>query len=199
VADPPAMRASDAEREATMERLREAAGAGRLTLEELADRIDAAGEARSRGELETLTRDLPPEHDPALAHLVAAPSHVGSVFGDVQRHGRWVVPARSSWRSIFGDVVLDLREAHVPAALVEIEAQSVFGDVDLLVPEGVAVEVRGRAVFGDVCQDAGQSAGLGAPRVVLSGGTVFGDVRVRTRRLREALMERVPFGRLLSR
>ena len=196
--EPPVL-ASDAEREATMERLREAAGAGRLTLEELADRLGAASEARSREQLAQLTCDLPPEHDLAHAHVVAAPEHVASVFGDVQRHGRWVVPARSRWRSVFGDVVLDLRDAHVPASAVTIDASSVFGDIDLLVPEGVVVEVRSRSTFGNVEQDAGQSGAFGAPHVVLTGGTVFGDVRVRARRLREALLARVLGGRLLSR
>jgi hypothetical protein len=38
------VRASDAEREAAIERLRHAAGEGRLTFEELADRIEVAAE-----------------------------------------------------------------------------------------------------------------------------------------------------------
>jgi len=56
---PPALRASDAERERTQELLRDAAAEGRLTFEELADRIDAAGRATTREELERLTADLP--------------------------------------------------------------------------------------------------------------------------------------------
>ncbi len=196
--EPSSLRASDAERDATMERLRDAAGAGRLTLEELADRIEGAGEARSRAELAVLTDDLPGQHGRSFAHDTT-PGRVASVFGDVCRDGEWLVPARSSWRSVFGDVVLDLRQAHVPGTDVEIEVRSLFGDVDLLVPEGVVVEVRSRVVFGDLCQDAGQAAPFGAPRVVLTGRAVFGDVRVRARRLREALLARVPFGRLLSR
>ncbi len=199
MAEPPGVRASDAEREATMERLREAAGAGRLTLEELSDRLGAASEARSREQLAALVGDLPAEHGRSFAHPAVADGRVSSVFGDVCREGEWVVPPRSSWRSVFGDVVLDLRDAHVPGTDVEIDASSLFGDVDLLVPEGVVVEVRSRVVFGDVWQDAGQAAPFGAPRIVLTGSTVFGDVRVRARRLREALLARVPFGRLLSR
>lgn len=197
--EPAAVRASDAEREATMERLREAAGAGRLTLEELADRIDSAGDARTRAELAALTGDLPNEHGRTFAHSAAPGSRVSSVFGDVCREGEWVVPVRSSWHSVFGDVILDLRDAHVANTDVEIDARSLFGDIDLLVPEGVVVEVRTRVTFGDVHQDAGQAAPFGAPRVILTGRTVFGDVRVRARRLREALLARVPFGRLLSR
>jgi hypothetical protein len=105
------------------------------------------------------------------------------------------VPAQSSWRSLFGDIVLDLREARVTAPEVTIDAGTIFGDVELLVPEGVAVEVRSRVLLGDVRQEAGGVAAAGAPRVILTGGTVFGDVRVRARRLREPITERL-FGAL---
>jgi Domain of unknown function (DUF1707) len=47
----PELRVSDAEREATVVRLREAGGEGRLTLEELAERVEAADAARTRGAL----------------------------------------------------------------------------------------------------------------------------------------------------
>lgn len=190
--DSPAIRASDAEREQTMTVLRDAAGEGRLTFEELADRIEAAGTSTTRIELERLTGDLPV----TLDH-VSAPSAAGtdlatlggqsSVFGDVRQAGAWRVPTRSRWTSVFGDVVLDLREAVVADARVEIDASTVFGDVLLLVPEGVSVEVRSKAFFGDVRQKAGQFAPRGAPVVVLTGGTWFGDVRIQARRLRERL------------
>jgi len=58
-AEPPDLRASDAERERTALALRDAAAEGRLTLEELADRLDHALTATTRSELEPLTRDLP--------------------------------------------------------------------------------------------------------------------------------------------
>jgi len=56
---PPALRASDAERERTATLLRDHAGAGRLTPEELDERLDAAYAARTVAELEMLLRDLP--------------------------------------------------------------------------------------------------------------------------------------------
>ena len=52
-------RASDSEREAAVAHLREAAAEGRLDVEELVDRIDAAYAATTRAELEPLTADLP--------------------------------------------------------------------------------------------------------------------------------------------
>ena len=189
-----AMRASDQERERAVDMLRDAAGEGRLTFEELTDRVEAALQATTRGELERLTDDLPDASVPAAAAAgreLAAPAHRSTVFGDVRRSGTWTVPEHSSWKTCFGDVVLDLREAHVTAAVMNIEARTIFGDVQMLVPEGVAVDVLSKTVFGSVRQEAGEVAPAGAPRVILVGGTVFGDVRVRAQRLRERLAQHV--------
>jgi hypothetical protein len=53
------VRASDAEREAVVERLRVATVEGRLTLGELTERTEAASTATTRGELVPITADLP--------------------------------------------------------------------------------------------------------------------------------------------
>lgn len=52
------MRVSDAEREEAAERLRVAAGDGRLDLQELEERLEQTYAARTYGELEPLTLDL---------------------------------------------------------------------------------------------------------------------------------------------
>jgi hypothetical protein len=59
VAGDPTHRASDADREATADRLRVAAGEGRLTAEELEERLTHAYAAKTLGELATITADLP--------------------------------------------------------------------------------------------------------------------------------------------
>jgi Domain of unknown function (DUF1707)/Cell wall-active antibiotics response 4TMS YvqF len=190
--DRPDVRASDAERDQAVELLRDAAAEGRLTFEELADRIDEASRAATRGELETITADLPVVAAPAPPGPppVAAVKHQ-SVFGDVKRSGSWTVPQHSKWGTVFGDVVLDLREAHVSAREVTIDAGSIFGDVDLLVPEGIVIEMRARTFIGDMRQETGTTGPPGAPRIIVEGGTVFGDVKVRARRLREKLAQRL--------
>lgn len=63
----PAVRASDADRERTATLLREHTGAGRLTPEELAERLDAAYAARTVAELSVLVEDLPAAPAPAPA------------------------------------------------------------------------------------------------------------------------------------
>jgi len=190
---PPAIRASDAERERTSALLRDAAAEGRLTFEELADRVEAAARAKTREELARLTADLPVPEDAMTRPPapVAGPLREFRLIGDLRRSGVWLVPAASRWQTVVGDIVLDLRQARVTAHDITIEARSVLGDILLLVPEGVEVEVRARPLLGTVRQHAGQDAAPGAPRVVLTGGTVIGDVRVRARRLREALAARL--------
>jgi hypothetical protein len=53
------------------------------------------------------------------------------------------------------------------------------------------VEVQARTQVGKTKHEPG-SAVPGAPRVVLTGGTFFGDIKVRRRRLWEKLLRRAP-------
>src|SRR5207302_7912443 len=55
----PTLRASDADRERVAERLREHAGAGRLSMDELSERLETVFAARTLGELEPPLADLP--------------------------------------------------------------------------------------------------------------------------------------------
>jgi uncharacterized protein DUF1707 len=64
VARVPALRASDSDREQVAERLRVAAGEGRLSTDELEDRLGALYAARTYGELDVLVEDLPASSAP---------------------------------------------------------------------------------------------------------------------------------------
>jgi hypothetical protein len=68
------LRVGDAERDASAARLREHAARGRLTLEELDERLDRALAARTRADLAALEGDLPraPRPDPSLRPHVTA-------------------------------------------------------------------------------------------------------------------------------
>ena len=77
VSDDPGLRASDADREAVVRRLQDAHAEGRITLEELSERLDRAAAARTMGDLEQLTRDIPRAAGPVAAAPASAaqPSH----------------------------------------------------------------------------------------------------------------------------
>jgi len=70
------MRVGDAEREATAAELREHYASGRLTLDELDERVDKAFAAKTRGDLDALMRDLPSAR-PGMAGL-GGPQATGS-------------------------------------------------------------------------------------------------------------------------
>jgi Domain of unknown function (DUF1707) len=60
----PALRIADADRERVAERLRRAAGEGRLAADELEERLEAAFGARTQADLTPLVADLPAERPP---------------------------------------------------------------------------------------------------------------------------------------
>jgi hypothetical protein len=88
----PAVRASDADRDAVAARLRDAHAEGRLTPEEFDQRLDATFAARTLGDLAPLTADLP------------APASAPARTGDEPVAGH---PARreesgTGWRVVWG-------------------------------------------------------------------------------------------------
>ena len=68
------LRVSDAERDAVLHTLGDHAAVGRLTLDELEDRSSRALAAKTRGELATLTSDLPADAEAASTRVPAPPA-----------------------------------------------------------------------------------------------------------------------------
>ena len=60
----PGMRAADADREATADRLRQDHSEGRIDMTEFQERLDRAYQAKTFGELRQLVSDLPHAHHP---------------------------------------------------------------------------------------------------------------------------------------
>jgi hypothetical protein len=70
----PDQRASDDDRQRVVRALERHTAAGRLTLDEYADRVDRALAARTHGQLAEVTGDLPAEPDPTAARS-SDPAH----------------------------------------------------------------------------------------------------------------------------
>jgi hypothetical protein len=140
----PAILASDAEREATVDRLRHAVVDGRLTLEEFSDRVGLAQIARTDQDLARLGSDLPAGRGaPALDDTARHRAFCSRLV----RSGPWEIPPRSSYRCLFGTINLDLGQARLAGPEVEIEIFNLFGTVTLIVPDGVRVSVEGGGAF----------------------------------------------------
>jgi DUF1707 SHOCT-like domain/Cell wall-active antibiotics response LiaF, C-terminal len=181
VTESDSVRASDSEREAAVERLRAASVEGRLTLEELTARTEAAYSAQTRAELVRITADLPGWRSGSALAKRAHSQRIVSVFANVARNGWWRAEGTVSPVTLFGDVELDLRQAAVPAGEVEIKAIAPFGDIEVIVPDGVTVELTGFLVFGHKKVDVRRSASIeSAPAVRVHAVTVYGSVLARS-------------------
>jgi hypothetical protein len=179
----PVVRASDAEREAAVTRLQTAVGEGRIDLDEFGQRAAAAYAAATTAELDGLLADLPAPATavPAVGEVVGerTSGSVASVFGDVKIAATTTVPERAS--TVFGDVRIDLRGLRTSAQTVHLQLNTVFGDVEVIVSEGVAAEIEGWTVFGDRRIELAAVPRLpGTPHVVVRGWTVFGDLKLRS-------------------
>jgi uncharacterized protein DUF1707/cell wall-active antibiotic response 4TMS protein YvqF len=191
----PPSRATDSEREQAVELLRDAAVDGRLTVEELAERADLAHRARTHEELAAVTADL--AGAPSLSAPAREPERHTAVLGSIERRGRWRLAARNRFVAVLGSIELDLRQAVLPGPEVELDCVAVLGSVEVLVPEGVEVEVSGSVVLGsrDVRVE-GDAPATGAPVVRIRAAGAFGSIEVRSRprvadELRARILERV--------
>jgi hypothetical protein len=144
------LRASHRDRDEVVEKLRVAAGDGRLTPEELDDRLETALTARTYGELAALTADLPP----AGSSGVVAPRQARDLLrfdrrgGNVSQSGHWVVPARIEADVRGGRVRLDLTEAVISYPTLAIDADVRGGTVTLIVRPGITVDANELAIAG---------------------------------------------------
>jgi hypothetical protein len=145
--EPPALRASDDDREETVSALREHVVAGRLTLEEFTERMSTAYAARTSDELAELVRDLP-DRGPAPSSRRQPTGIVFSLFGSSEREGRIRIRRRVTCLTLFGNVDLDLRQATLEREVVTVVALGMFGAIDIYVPEAVEVDLHGFALFG---------------------------------------------------
>jgi uncharacterized protein DUF1707/cell wall-active antibiotic response 4TMS protein YvqF len=179
----PAIRASDDEREAVVARLGTAAGEGRLALDELADRLDRALAAVTRAELEPLTTDLPEQSAPAPSAAKARRWIVG-IMGGGDHRGRWRIASRCTVVNLMGGADLDLTDALVQGPETEIRVFSLMGGSDIIVPDGVQVELSGFAFMGgnDLRLEDTPSPPPGAPVVRVRAYSIMGgtDVKLRT-------------------
>ena len=81
--------------------------------------------------------------------------------------------------ALLGDAVIDLREAKATSKEITIRAYALLNDVDVIVPEGIAVELSGVAVVGDN-RNMTRPVPAGTSRFVVKihGHALLGDVQV---------------------
>jgi hypothetical protein len=138
------LRAADADREAIADRLRVAAGEGRIDLAELDERLDRAYTAKTYGELEVLVADLP-RQPPSMSHpgTGAEPETLvlKTTAPNIKQSGRWIVPQRITAESTTGFITIDFTRASCAHPEVIVEAATRTGWIRLILPDGWGARV----------------------------------------------------------
>jgi uncharacterized protein DUF1707 len=180
---PPALRASDADRDRVTELLRAALADGRLDPAEFHERLDAALAARTIDALALLTADLTAAPGSALPPAGPAPERltIKERHGMVRRDGRWRLPRHLALRTAWSDVVLDLTRAVPSGPELVIEMKVTGGRVELVLAPGMTLDANELKVrFGSlaISRDA-DDAGPETLHVRLAGGMKHGRVEAR--------------------
>ena len=149
------LRASHDDRDRAVEVLRVAAGDGRITADELDERVGAALTARTYGELAALISDLPaapgslpltPGSPPGAGAAPKDLVRIRSDISNVRRDGPWLVPKRMEVRANLGTVTLDFTEAVISWPSLEIDADIQTGTLILVIAPGILVSTDDLAI-----------------------------------------------------
>lgn len=194
--DPGKLRISDTERHRTADFLRDAAAEGRLDVDELGERLEAAYAAKTYDDLLPVLVDLPgadgspvvrPRSTPGVrderAPHVPATRHDSSVaiMSGQHRKGVFEVSATHTAVAVMGGVTVDLREARFAHAEVVITAVAFWGGVDVVVGAGHRVSVEGIGIMGGFEEGTPRVAadlGPDSPLVRVRGVAIMGGVTV---------------------
>lgn len=193
MSEPEQLRISDDDRHRVAEVLREAAGEGRLDLEELDQRLEAAYAAKVYADLVPILADLPGSHLPAVSS-VRQPARVDgsstparridstiSIMGGSTRRGVWEVGAKHTAFAMWAGIDIDLREAVFTESETVIYANAIWAGIDVIVNAHTKVIVEGVGIMGAFDQSRDKvEAQLGpdSPTVRVKGLALMAGVNV---------------------
>jgi hypothetical protein len=139
------LRASHEDRDQVVEQLRVAAGDGRLTADELDERLEQALNARTYRELAVLTADLPVAGTAGLT-LPGGPRdakdrvRIQCNGSNTERGGPWAVPRRMELEVTHGNVKLDFTEAIIASPVLQLAVEVKHGNLVLVTRPGVVID-----------------------------------------------------------
>ena len=143
------LRASHEDRDRVVELLRVSAGDGRLSADELDERLELALTARTYGELARLVADLPAAGGSAASAPAPRAKEVMRIdcdSGHAVKDGRWVVPQRIEARIRSGQLKLDFTQAVINQPSLQVDAEVNSGHIILITKPGIVVDTDDVAV-----------------------------------------------------
>ncbi|GAA3539586.1 DUF1707 domain-containing protein [Amycolatopsis ultiminotia] len=192
------MRISDADREQVAQVLHQALSEGRITINELEERLSTVYAAKTFGDLKPVTADLPGAAgtpstalQPATSRALGLPDnrvggHPGSnlsigIMSGAVRNGSWVLPRQHTSVAFWGGAQVDLRSARFAEKQSTITAVAIMGGIEITVPDDINVEVTGIGLMGGFLledKSGAPPAPPTAPTVTINGLGFWGGVVV---------------------
>lgn len=167
----------DQHRERVIDQLSSEFAGDRLEVEELERRLALAHTADTSAALDALVIDLVPTGGAPTALVPAKRLRV--VLGSVERVGVWAVPQHLAARVLWGNLELDLRDARLAPGVTTIDVHVTMGNVELVVPPGVAVDVDAGALLGHV-EDRTEHGAATTHVLRVTGRVTLGNLEVTT-------------------
>jgi predicted membrane protein len=116
----------------------------------------------------------------ASAAEVQPSQRIAAWFSETKRTGPWTPARENLVRSVFATVRLDLREARLGPGTTHFAMDVFMGEVEVIVPPGLPIDIDCSVVFAEVDQD--DAVEPGAPtdaRIHIGGRVWFGSVKIR--------------------
>ena len=191
---PANIRIGDHERDAVAALLQKAAVDGRLSMEELDDRLEAALKAKTYADLDPLVADLsaelpsqalsrgwqPPQGPPPPGYSRDDPLRLDGGTGTEKRRGVWTVPPFILINQGLGSVKLNFMQANPAAQLIDVQVTGGAGSIVLVLPEGWAVNAdRVSKGWGSKSVKVQREPAPGKPLLLLYGSLGMGSLKAR--------------------
>jgi hypothetical protein len=180
------LRVSNAERAHVSGLLERAVADGMITLDEFAERTDAALAARTRGELRAVLVDLPgmdlDMHAPQARVVRGSvqPEALGGWMTSIVRRGPWTVAPVINLNTRMCSTTLDFTSAVLPGPVIEVNIDDYLSSTELIVPAGATADLNGvDAIAGSATVKVRNIPQPDQLHVIVRGKVRLGSVSVR--------------------
>ncbi len=160
---------------------------GYLEVEEFESRLDLAINTTLPQDLARITADLAviPVNLENSSDIIINTGKVRSeemflsILSSVDRKGVWKPARKNKIFTLLGGTDLDFSEAIFPPGITEIEFLCLLGGLDIIVPKGINVEVKGLPIMGGIDKKVSDEYYPGQPTLRIHGIVLMGGIDIK--------------------
>ncbi len=164
-----------------------------ISVDEYEQRVDIALNTSIEADLVRISGDLQPlseaqEQKPSREerplHHSRKDDLIVGILSRIDRRQNWNPAKYNKIVTLLGRVKLDFTQVKLPSGTTVIEFFCVMGHLDIIVPEGVRVDMAGLPVMGSIDNRTNDPDTVGGPVIKVRGLTLMGNIEARPPRRR---------------